>query len=208
MQTKRVGIVIFDEVEVLDFCGPFEVFSVVRMDDSKRSDTASPFDVVLIGETDQPITTAGGMRVTPHHAFDHCPGLDVLLVPGGMGTRPQMNNPVMLDWLQARATEVEILTSVCTGSLLLARAGLLHGIRATTHWRALDLLRDSFPDVEVDADRHFVDSGRVVTSAGISAGIDMCLKLVERYCGERIARETARQMEYLFPEDDRRRIAL
>lgn len=205
---KRVGIVVFDDVEVLDFCGPFEVFSVVREDDDNRRESAAPFEVVLIAETEAPITTSGGMQVVPRHNFKSCPGLDILVVPGGWGTRSQMNNPAMLDWLQARATEVETLTSVCTGSLLLARCGLLDGLRATTHWRALELLQTSFLEVIVDFDRHYVDNGRVVTAAGISAGIDMSLKLVERYCGERIARETARHMEYPFPEDDRRRIAL
>jgi len=206
MQRKRVGIVLFDDVEILDFCGPFEVFSVVRLDEEKRREQASPFDVFLVAEKVDPVITAGGMRVIPDHTFGSCPKLDVLVVPGGWGTRTEMNNSVLLDWLRARASEVETLTSVCTGSMLLGSAGLLDGLHATTHWRSLDWMRDSFPLVTVEYDRHVVEDGRVLTSAGISAGIDMALKVVLRYFGDSIARAAAKHMEYPFPEHNRRRI--
>jgi transcriptional regulator GlxA family with amidase domain len=133
MQRKRVGIVLFDEVEVLDFCGPFEVFSVVRLDEEKRREQSSPFHVVLVAENAEPVITAGGMKVIPDETFESCPKLDILVVPGGWGTRKEMNNPVMLHWLRVRASEVETLTSVCTGSMLLGSAGLLDGLHATTH---------------------------------------------------------------------------
>jgi transcriptional regulator GlxA family with amidase domain len=206
MQRKRVGIVLFNEVEVLDFCGPFEVFSVVRLDEEKRREQPSPFDVLLVAEKGDPVNTAGGMRVIPDYAFQSCPKLDILVVPGGWGTRKEMNNPVMLDWLRARAPEVETLTSVCTGSMLLGFAGLLDGLHATTHWRSLDWMRDSFPLVTVEYNQHVVVDGRVVTSAGISAGIDMALTVVARYFGDNVARAAAKNMEYPFPDDNKRRI--
>ncbi|MEW6532361.1 MAG: DJ-1/PfpI family protein [Thermodesulfobacteriota bacterium] len=208
MERKRVGIVLFDDVEILDFCGPFEVFSVVRLDEEKRREQPSPFHVVLVAENAEPVITAGGMKVIPDETFESCPKLDILVVPGGWGTRKEINNPVMLHWLRVRASEVETLTSVCTGSMLLGSAGLLDGLHATTHWRSLDWMRDSFPSVTVEYDQHVVVDGRVVTSAGISAGIDMALTVVARYFGEDIARAAAKNMEYPYPDDNKRRIQL
>jgi len=206
MERKRVGIVVFNDIEVLDFCGPFEVFSAARIDEEKRREEPSPFEVFLVAEKAAPVTTTGGMTVVPRYSFADCPALDVLVVPGGWGTRKELSNPMMLDWLRARAAEVETLTSVCTGSMLLGFAGLLDGHHATTHWRALDWMRESFPSVAVDFDKHVVEDGRLVTSAGISAGIDMALKVVARYFGEEIARTTARHMEYPYPESNKRRV--
>ncbi len=206
MERKRVGIVLFENIETLDFCGPFEVFSVTRLDEAKRREEQSPFEVLLVAENSDPVTTSGGMQVIPHYTFDNCPHLDILVVPGGWGVRKEQNNPVMLDWLRARAAQVETLTSVCTGSMLLGFAGLLNGLHATTHWRSLDWMRDSFPAVSVEYEQHVVEDGRVLTSAGISAGIDMALKVVARYFGEDIARATARHMEYPYPDSNARRI--
>jgi transcriptional regulator GlxA family with amidase domain len=208
MQRKRVGIILFEDIEVLDFSGPFEVFSVTRINEENRREEPSPFEVLLVAEHPGPVTTTGGMKVLPHFTFENCPQLDIIVCPGGFGTRKELNNPVMLNWLRSRATEVETLTSVCTGSMLLGFAGLLDGLHATTHWRSLDWMRDSFPLVTVEYDKHVVKDGRVFTSAGISAGIDMSLKVVEHYFGEDIARETARYMEYLYPESDARRIQI
>jgi transcriptional regulator GlxA family with amidase domain len=148
------------------------------------------------------------MRVLPDHVFQTCPELDILVVPGGWGTRREVTNPVLLAWLRNRAAEVETLAAVCTGSMLLGFAGLLEGLHATTHWRSLDWMRDSFPSVWVERNLHVVEDGRVVTSAGISAGIDMALKVVARHCGEAVARTTARHMEYPYPESNARRVAL
>jgi len=208
MERKRVGIVLFEDVEVLDFCGPFEVFSAARLNEEKRREEPSPFEVLLVADKNLPVVTTGGMKVIPDHTFENCPKLDILVVPGGWGTRGELNNPAMLDWLRSRASEVETLTSVCTGSMLLGFAGLLDGLHATTHWRSLDWMRESFPSVTVEYDKHFVEDGSVFTSAGISAGIDMALRVVARYCGETIARTTARHMEYPYPEDNARRIQL
>jgi transcriptional regulator GlxA family with amidase domain len=208
MERKTVGIVVFDDIEVLDFCGPFEVFSVVRINEEKRREEPSPFDVLLVAQKGELITTTGNMKVIPDHSFAKCPKLDILCVPGGWGTRKELGNPVMLDWLRSRASAVELLTSVCTGSMLLGFAGLLDGRRATTHWRSLDWMRESFPKTSVVADQHVVEDGSLVTAAGISAGIDMALKVVTRYCGETVARATARHMEYSYPESNARRIKL
>jgi transcriptional regulator GlxA family with amidase domain len=148
----------------------------------------------------------GGLRVIPDVTLDTCPVLDILVVPGGWGTRREIGNQRLLTWIAERATQVETLTSVCTGAMLLGQAGLLDGLRATTHWRSLDQMRQSFPAITVEDKLHVVEDGRVLTSAGISAGIDMALRVVAQYCGEAVGRATARHMEYPFPDDNRRRI--
>ena len=206
MERRRVGIVVFDDVEVLDFCGPFEVFSVTRLNEERRREEPSPFAVLLVAQQAGVVTAAGGLRVIPDVTLDACPALDVLVVPGGWGTRREIHNAELLAWIAQRGRQVETLTSVCTGAMLLGHAGLLDGRRATTHWRSLDWMRESFPQVTVERALHVVEDGHVVTSAGISAGIDMALRVVARYHGEAIARATARQMEYPFPDDNRRRV--
>jgi transcriptional regulator GlxA family with amidase domain len=206
MARKRVGILIFPDVEVLDFCGPFEVFSVTRLNEELRREEQSPFEVLLVAERAEPVTTTGGMKVTPHHTLETCPPLDVLVVPGGWGTRAEARNARLLEWIKARAKQVETLTSVCTGSMLLGQVGLLDGRHATTHWRSLQRMRESFPAVTVEEKQHVVEDGNVLTSAGISAGIDMALKVVARYHGEAVARNTARNMEYRYPDDNSRRV--
>lgn len=206
MNRKRVGILVFPDVEVLDFCGPFEVFSVTRLDETLRRESLSPFEVLLVAEHDGPVKATGGLRVLPDHTLATCPPLDVLVVPGGWGTRVEIKNRRLLDWIVQRATQVETLTSVCTGSMLLGQAGLLDGRHATTHWRSLDWMRESFPAVTVEDQLHVVEEGNVLTSAGISAGIDMALRVVARYHGEAIARATARNMEYAYSDSNARRI--
>jgi len=208
MQKLCVGIVIYEEVEVLDFCGPFEVFSVTRVNEEQRREESSPFQAVLVAETSGAVTATGGMQVLPHHSMADCPHLDILVVPGGWGFRHHMKNTTLHSWLRDRAARAETVTAVCTGSMLLSSAGLLDGLDATTHWRFLDGMRDTFPAVKVKYDKHFVRDGRVFTSAGISAGIDMSLKVVEHYFGENVARATARHMEYPYPDVDARRIQL
>lgn len=202
----RVGILVFDDVEVLDFCGPYEVFSTTRLDESRRRQELSPFETLLISESPEPVTASGGMRVLSDYTLGDCPPLDVLLVPGGQGVRAELSNERLLGWVSARATESETLASVCTGAMLLGEAGLLDGRRATTHWRSLDWMQESFPRVKVERNLRVVDEGAVITSAGISAGIDLSLTLTARYCGEEVARAAARHMEYPFPEDNARRI--
>jgi len=206
MNRKRVGILIFPQVEVLDFCGPFEVFSVTRLNEEKRREEPSPFEVVLIAASKDVVTASGGLRVLPDCDFENTPPLDVLVVPGGWGTRSGIHDERLLGWIAAQASKVETLTSVCTGAMLLGHAGLLEGRRATTHWRSLAWMRESFPQVRVEDQLHVVEDGNLLTSAGISAGIDMALRVVTRTFGEAIGRATARQMEYPYPEDNRRRV--
>jgi transcriptional regulator GlxA family with amidase domain len=206
MDRKRVGILIFAAVEVLDFAGPYEVFSVTRLSEDRRLEEPSPFEVMLVAEGMEPVQATGGLRVLPEVSLSTCPALDVLVVPGGWGTRAEVSNTALLDWISDRGRQVETLTSVCTGSFLLAQAGLLDGRRATTHWRSLARMRQTYPAVTVEDKLHVVEEGHVLTSAGISAGIDMALHVVRRYFGDSVARATARHMEYTFPDDNERRI--
>jgi transcriptional regulator GlxA family with amidase domain len=208
MDRIQTGIVVFKDVEVLEFCGPFEVFSVTRLNEQRRREELSPFNVFLVAEAKSLLMATGGMKVFPDYDLDDCPELNVLVVPGGWGTRKEMNNERLLGWIAERSRQVEILTSVCTGALLLGKAGLLDGKRATTHWRSLDWMQELFPTTHVERQLHFVEDGTLFTSAGISAGIDMALKVVARYYGDAIARGTAKHMEYPFPENNERRIAL
>lgn len=206
MNRKRIGILIFPAVEVLDFCGPYEVFSVTRLDKESRLKERSPFKVLLVAESGGPVEATGGLRVIPDHTLESCPSLDVLVVPGGWGTRAKISDRRLLDWISERGGEVETLASVCTGAMLLGQTGLLDGRRATTHWRSLDWMRESFPKVKVEDHLHVVEDGHVLTSAGISAGIDLALRVVARYHGEEVARAAARHMEYPFQDDNSRRI--
>jgi transcriptional regulator GlxA family with amidase domain len=189
--TRTLAILIFDDVEVLDFCGPFEVFSVAN-----RFTDPPAFSVLTVAEKAEPILTRGGLSVNPHHRFADCPVPDILLVPGGQGTRKEMHNSVLIDWIRQMSSKAELVLSVCTGALLLAKVGLLDGLEATTHHGAIDLLRQTAPKAIVPADRRFVDNGKVICSAGIAAGIDMSLHVVSRLLGQEIAKKTARQMEY------------
>lgn len=204
---RQLGILLFDQVEVLDFCGPFEVFSVTRLVEGSHQEAPSPFQVSLISESGAPVLTTGGMQVLADFSFENCPELDILLVPGGWGTRQEMFNETLLDFVRTRAPRLEILASVCTGALILASAGLLDGLPATTHWKSLDLLQSRFPRVQVERQARVVKAGHIITSAGIAAGMDMALTLVADLHGETIARQTARHMEYPFPEDKHDRSA-
>ena len=198
MNRIPVGIVIFPDVEVLDFCGPYEVFSAVRLHEKQRRQEPSPFQAIMIAERKDAVIAAGGLAVLPDHTLTDCPPLDILVVPGGWGVRREIRNERIVSWIAERGRQVRTLASVCTGSMLLGKAGLLDGKRATTHWRSIDWLRDSFPNVTVLDDTRVVEDGHVITSAGISAGIDMALTVVTRQFGEDIARATARHMEYPF----------
>jgi transcriptional regulator GlxA family with amidase domain len=189
--TRNLAILIFEDVEVLDFCGPFEVFSVAN-----HFTEPPAFHVFTVAEKPGPVLARGGLSVNPHHRLADCPQPDLLLVPGGQGTRRQMHNPEVIDWIKARSLGAELVLSVCTGALLLAKAGLLDGLEATTHHGAMELLRQVAPKTTIHADRRFVDNGRVVCSAGIAAGIDMSLHVVARLLGRGVTETTARQMEY------------
>ena len=190
---KKVAILLFDDVEVLDFAGPFEVFSV-----TDELNDYQIFDVYTVAFEKRPIIARNGLSVNPDYDLQEAPAPDILIIPGGDGTRPVMQNAAAIDWIQERADEAQLVLSVCSGSLLLSIAGLLDGLKATTHHQVVDLLRKISPNTEVLADRRFVDNGRVITSAGISAGIDMSLYVVGRLFGEQCAVKTARYMEYRY----------
>ena len=194
--TRTVGILIFPEVEVLDFCGPFEVFAITRSGDS-LDDEDRLFNVYTIAENDHLVRCRGGLQVQPHFTIDNHPPLDILVVPGGAGADViYAGNDRVLDWIAAQAAQIELTTSFCTGAKLLAKRGLLDGKRATTHWGSVESLQRRHPEVDVVGDARFVDAGEVVTSAGVSAGIDMSLHVVSRLYGEKIAARTACIMEY------------
>ena len=198
MDRLTVGILIFDGVEVLDFAGPFEVFSRTRLvpgAEARRSDDSAPFHVVTVAKSRAPISTTGGLQVIPHHAFDDAPAIDLLVIPGGFGSRALLHDTETLDWVRRTAALARRVTSVCTGSLVLAKAGLLRGRRATTHWAALDLLASIDPQVTVERDRRVVDD-EIISSAGVASGIDMAFYVVERLHGREVADETARYIEY------------
>lgn len=198
MDRWNVGILIFDGVEVLDFAGPFEVFSRTRLTpgvEARRSEESAPFQVFTVAKTASPVTATGGLVVVPRHAFADAPAIDLLVVPGGVGTRPLLHDAETLEWIRRVAAGARRVTSVCTGSLLFARAGLLQGRSATTHWGALDLLASLDGGVVVDRERRVVDDG-VITSAGVASGIDMAFYVVESLFGRAVADETAHYMEY------------
>jgi transcriptional regulator GlxA family with amidase domain len=196
VSAQTVGILVFDDVEVLDFCGPFEVFASAAAPGDSPRDERRLFHVVTIAAENRIVRARGGLLVQPHHTFADHPPLDVLVVPGGFGTRRERENPVILDWIVAQDRQTAVTASVCTGAFLLAAGGLLDGKRATTHWANIDWLRDHYPAIDVRADERVVDEGHIVTSAGVSAGIDMALHVVARLHGHRVATATARGMEY------------
>lgn len=188
---RRVALLVFNDVEVLDFAGPFEVFSVAN----ERHDYAF-FDVTVVAKNSDPVIARNGLSVNPHRTIGDVTQTDLVIIPGGLGTRPLIHDTEVIDWIRTISENAEHVMSVCTGSLLLAKAGVLSGLRATTHHRALKLLGELAPDTEVVTDARFLDNGKVLTSAGISAGIDMSLYVVEKLLGKAVADETANYMEY------------
>ena len=193
--TRNVGILLFDDVEVLDFCGPFEVFSVAARLGAEAGGEP-PFTVFTLAERSGLVRATGGLKVQPDYTLAEHPPLALLLVPGGWGTRREIDNRRLIDWIRDQGASTELTTSVCTGAFLLGKAGLLEGRRVTTHWASVERMRTSFPDVTVLEAVRFVEEGKIVTSAGVSAGIDMALHLVARLESKDLAERTARQMEY------------
>jgi transcriptional regulator GlxA family with amidase domain len=194
---RTVGILIFPDVEILDFCGPFEVFASATLPTATDGGAeARLFEVITIAERSEIVACRGGLLVQPNHTLDDHPPLDVVVIPGGYGTRRQQENPVVLDWIARQRRSGALTTSVCTGAFLLGAAGLLDGLRATTHWTTIDGLRATLPTTQVLEDVRVVDEGTVITSAGVSAGIDMALHVVRRMHGDEVAQRTARDMEY------------
>jgi transcriptional regulator GlxA family with amidase domain len=199
----NVGIFLFPDVEVLDFAGPFEVFSRTRLEpgvQSRRSNETAPFHVFTVSRAATKILATGGLAVLADYSFSDHPKIDLLVVPGGFGTRMLLEDEETLQWMRNVFSSARLTTSVCTGALLLAKAGLLNGLEATTHWGAIELLesinKEDQCHLTVLRDQRFVDCGKVITSAGVSAGIDMALYVVERMFGNAVADETAAYIEY------------
>ena len=188
---KHIGIVLFADVEELDVVGPWEALSLWA-----RSYAQDGYAVSCLSRAGGLVTCADGLTMQAHHSFADAPPLKVVLDPGGQGTRPQRRDAGQLDWVRRQRVTASLLTSVCTGSLVYAAAGVLSGRPATTHWARLDLLAELDPSIDVRRNERFVDDGDLVTSAGVSAGIDMALRVVARLASTDRAREVRRAMEY------------
>lgn len=201
--TRTIGLFVFPEIEALDLAGPYEVFTTAtrmaaRLDPTKEA----PFRVVTVARDRSAVRARAGMLVVPECSFDEHPALDVLVVPGGV-VDAELASDAVIAWIRRVDATTSITASVCTGAFLLARAGLLDGRKVTTHWEDADALREAFPAVDVVAHEglRWIDAGKYVTSAGISAGIDMSLHLVERLAGRVLAERTARQMDFAWTEN-------
>ncbi len=207
---RTVAILLFNEIEVLDFAGPFEVFGIAGLRSvglrsvGLRSGDPRPFQVFTVAERG-PVYTRNGLSINPTYLLNDHPEPDIVIVPGGggikadgtpFGSRREMNNPAILNWVRRHAQTAELVLSVCTGSLILGKAGLLENLSATTHFMAVEAMQQASPTTTVLPNERWVDTGKVVTSAGISAGIDMSLYVVGRLLGRAVADETARYMQY------------
>lgn len=188
---RSVGLLVFDDVELLDFAGPFEVFGVA---DELAGGNA--FDVFTFAPAPGTVRTRHGLKIDPHHTLESCPAMDVIVIPGGFGTRALLRRPAVLEWIRQRSRQSEVIFSVCTGALVLAQLGMLDGLRVTTHADCLAELAEIAPAALIDPSRRFHDHGHILTSAGISAGIDAALHLVGRLGGAEAAIAVARYMEY------------
>ena len=188
---KHIGIVLFDGVEELDAIGPWEVLAYWTVTCPQDG-----YAVLCLSADGGSVRCAKGLTVQAHASFADAPPLDVLVHPGGQGVAPQLTDSAYLDWIRRQRAGVPLLTSVCTGSLVYAAAGLLAGRPATSHWASLGMLRDLDPSIDVREDERFVDDGDVVTAAGVSAGIDMALHLVARLAGTERAQEVRRGIQY------------
>jgi len=187
----NIGIYIYNEAEVLDFSGPFEVFSTA----SRIADTPNTFSVFLVSETGSTVKARGGYEVNSHYGFSDHPPIDVLIIVGGVHTE-EMKKQNVLRWIKEQSTKSQFVASVCTGAFILAEAGVLSDQNVTTHWEDIPDLRKSYPNLKVVENQRWVDEGNIVTSGGISAGIDMSLHLVSKINEVELAERTARQMEF------------
>ena len=192
----KIAIYIYDQAEVLDFSGPFEVFSTA----SRVCQDGNPFDVFLVSEAGKAITARAGYRVIPDYGFHNHPPIDVLVVAGGV-QREEIEKPEVIAWLSDQGKKTSIMASVCTGIFLLAKAGVVQEQKVTTHWEDIGDLRTMFPRLKVVENVRWVDEGNVVSSGGISAGIDMSLHLVSKLHSLVLAEATARQMDFSWTKN-------
>lgn len=193
MAYRKIGILLFNEVEVMDFAGPFEVFSIAESDDGK----GKAFEVHTIARKKELIIARNGLKIQPDYDFHDAPQFDILIIPGGYGAEEiEIHNQETIDWIRRSFAQVQIMASVCTGAFLLAEAGLLDGRQATTHWMDIDRFEEHYPQVRVIRDVKFVDAFPIITSGGISAGINMSFYIIKKLLGIKIAKITAKRMEY------------
>lgn len=189
----KVGIFLFNEVEVLDFAGPFETFSITNYPDSKEK----PFLVNTVAQTKDIISARNGLKVKPDYDFTDAPTFDILIIPGGYGAEKlEIHKEEVLAWIRERAKEVKLVASVCTGAFLLAKTGLLDGKKATTHWMDTEELQKQYPNISVQKSVKYVDEGNIMTAGGVSAGINMSLYIISKLLSEDIAKATAKRMEF------------
>ncbi len=189
--TSRIGILMFDEMEELDAVGPWEVLGYWT-----KYFPEDGYEIMNFSRDGGEVTCAKGLRIATQHSYTTVPDLDVIIYPGGFGTRGHLKDHTQLEWLRTQRSRVRVVASVCTGSLVLAAAGLLTNRRATTHWASIELLAELDPTIDVRPDDRYVDEGDVVTSAGVSAGIDMALHLVRRFTNDERARQVRRGIQY------------
>lgn len=193
LKQKNVGILLFNEVEVLDFAGPFEVFSITTYTECNEK----PFKVHTVAETKELIKARNGLKIQPDYDFCDAPQFDILIIPGGYGAEEiEIHNPKIINWIKNNINNVDIMASVCTGAFLLAEAGLLDGKQATTHWMDIDRLEREYTRVKVQRNIKFTDESPIITSGGISAGINMSFYIIKKLLGKEIANITAKRMEY------------
>lgn len=198
----NIGIYVYDDVEVLDFAGPYEVFTTAtRMHSRKSRDDRALFNVFTIGRTTDPVRARAGLKVDPDYSINDHPAMDCLIVPGGVVTA-ELEKPDVISWISGQAIPKRVVAAVCTGAFLLAKTGKLAGKQVTTHWEDIEDLKEMFPSVDVLSTLRWVDEGAFVTSAGISAGIDMSLHLVERLHTRELAERTALQLDFDWTEND------
>lgn len=198
----NIGIYVYDEVEVLDFAGPYEVFTTATRMHARTSRDKQPlFNVFTIGATRASVRARAGLKVDPDYGFGDHPALDCLIVPGGVVTA-EMEKPEVIRWISEQSVPGRVVASVCTGAFMLAKTGKLNGKQVTTHWEDIGDLKEMFPAIDVLSTLRWVDEGAFVTSAGISAGIDMCLHMVERMHSRPLAERTALQLDFDWTEND------
>lgn len=188
---RHVAIMVFDDVEVLDFAGPYEVFNVTR-----ELSLMSEMNVFTVAESTAPVRTRGQLSINPNYSFTNMPETNILLIPGGAGCRALLKKPHILDWVREQSEKVELLLSVCTGSLILAKAGLLNGLEVTSHHGNLDDLERLTEGSTIISDKRYVDTGKIIMSGGVSAGIDMSLYVIRKLYGDEILAKTLSEMEY------------
>nr|WP_278335345.1 DJ-1/PfpI family protein [Clostridium oryzae] len=191
IKIKNIAVLVFNDVELMDFCGPYDVFSMANKVKNDKG-----FNIFTVSEKKGMVMTQNGLSINSDYSIYDCPQIDMLIIPGGQGSRTEMSNEKLLNWINGYYPKLKMVLSVCTGALLLANCGLLNGLRATTHHNAVDLLRRISPNTTIVTNKRFIDNGKIVLSAGVSSGIDMSLYVLEKLLGEQLVLKVKENMEY------------